>query len=181
MLIRTKKAYSYNRKVISYFNFPQLAFAVTLCLGDLLLFDTTEPHAINTRCNKKLYFYCISFYLKSALVGLNNKSKSLTPFEERVVEHNNLQCNKNSTSQNLIDSFLLLWHVTCLMDLFCCTFVTFLCHWNLHCCINTAMVLNLSIVEPWLEIFLYLIHFLYAFKTNVICCNQHRIGLNIFQ
>ncbi len=48
VLIRTKKAYEDDGKVITYFNFPQLGVSISLLLGDLLLFDATEPHAIST-------------------------------------------------------------------------------------------------------------------------------------
>ena len=77
VLIRTKNAYKDDGKVVSYFNFPQLGVSVPLLLGDLLLFDATESHAISIQCNKRLDVYCVSFYLKSAVVGLNINTKSL--------------------------------------------------------------------------------------------------------
>ncbi len=48
VLIKTKKAYKDDGKIITYYNFPQLGVSVPLLLGDLILFDATEPHAIST-------------------------------------------------------------------------------------------------------------------------------------
>ncbi len=75
VLIGTKKAYKYDGKVITYFNSPQTGISVPLLPGDLLLFNATEPHAISTWCNNRLDVYCVSFHLKSAVVGLNNNTK----------------------------------------------------------------------------------------------------------
>ncbi len=67
MLIGRKTAYKGDGKVMTYFIFPQLGVSVPLLLGDLLLFNATEPHAISKQCNKRLDVYCISLYLKSAV------------------------------------------------------------------------------------------------------------------
>ncbi len=48
VLIRTKNAYKDDGKVVTYFNFLQLSDSVPLLLGDLLLVDATEPHAMST-------------------------------------------------------------------------------------------------------------------------------------
>ncbi len=90
VLIRAKSAYKDDGKVVLYFNFPQLGVSVPLLPGDLLLFDAAEPHAISTQCNKRLDVFCVSLYLKSAVVRLHDNTKSLSAFEKRVVEHNNL-------------------------------------------------------------------------------------------
>jgi len=88
VLIRCKKSYKMDGTKISYFNFPRLGVATPLRPGDILLFDATEPHASSSRCNKHLHVYCVSFYLKSAVVGLHDNSKQLTPFENRVAKRN---------------------------------------------------------------------------------------------
>ncbi len=87
---RTKKAYKDDGEAVLYFNFPKLGVAVPHWPGDLLLFDATKPYTISARCNKKLDVYCVSYYLKSAVVGLNNNSAGLMPFEEKVIECHNL-------------------------------------------------------------------------------------------
>ncbi len=59
-------------KITCYFAFPQIGTAVTLCPGDFLIFNPQEPHSISSRCNAKDDVYCISSYLKTAVVGLND-------------------------------------------------------------------------------------------------------------
>ena len=61
-------------KIICYFAFPRIGAAVALRPGDFLLFNPHEPHSISSRCNKEDDVYCISSYLKTAVVGLNDNS-----------------------------------------------------------------------------------------------------------
>jgi len=85
--------YQYNSvdRIVAYFCFPRLGVAVPLRPGDLLVFNPTEPHAISSRCNSEDTVYCISMYLKTAIVGLNDNSIPLTSTEEIAKdEYNNM-------------------------------------------------------------------------------------------
>jgi len=61
-------------KIICYFAFPRIGIAVALRPGDFLIFNPQEPHSISSRCNVEDEVYCISSYLKTAVVGLNDNS-----------------------------------------------------------------------------------------------------------
>jgi hypothetical protein len=59
------------------FCFPRVGVAIALQPGDFLLFNAQEPHSISLHCNKDENIYCISFYLKTQVVGLNNNSNTV--------------------------------------------------------------------------------------------------------
>jgi hypothetical protein len=58
--------------IVCYFGFPQIGIAIALQLGDILMFNSQEPHSISSRCNKNDNVYCISSYLKTQVMGLND-------------------------------------------------------------------------------------------------------------
>ncbi len=57
-----------------FFAFPQIGIAVPLQPGDTLMFNPQEPHCISLRCSKDDNIYCISSYLKTQVVGLNDNN-----------------------------------------------------------------------------------------------------------
>jgi hypothetical protein len=59
-------------QIVCYFGFPQIGIAVALQSGDILMFYPQELHCTSLRCNKDDNIYCISSYLKTQVVGLNN-------------------------------------------------------------------------------------------------------------
>jgi hypothetical protein len=61
-------------RIVCYFGFPHIGIAVALWPGDILMFNPQEPHCISLRCNKNDNIYCISSYLKTQVVGLNDNS-----------------------------------------------------------------------------------------------------------
>ena len=79
--------------VVVYFCFPRLGLAVPLRPGDVFLFNPREPHCLSSRCEKSDDLYCISFYLKSNVVGLHDNSIPLLPKEKKAVQayHNHNQ------------------------------------------------------------------------------------------
>jgi hypothetical protein len=78
--------------IIAYFCFPRLGVAVPLRPGDILVFNPTEPHAISSRCNREDKVYCLSMYLKTAVVGLNDNTIPLTSTEDIAKdEYNNVK------------------------------------------------------------------------------------------
>ena len=66
--------YQFDDKILCYFAFPRIGLAVALQPGDFLLFNPQEPHSISSRCRKEDEIYCISSYLKTNVVGLNDNS-----------------------------------------------------------------------------------------------------------
>ena len=71
-------------RVVAYICFPRLGIAVALRLGDLLTCNVLEPHAISSRCHKNDKLLCVSMYLKTAVVGLNNNDVELTEKQEEM-------------------------------------------------------------------------------------------------
>ena len=70
--------YGFNDGIIAYFCFPRLGIAVALHPGDGLIFNPSEPYAVSSRCDEKDDVYCVSMYLKAAVVSLNDNSIPLT-------------------------------------------------------------------------------------------------------
>jgi hypothetical protein len=67
-----KDKYELHNDVVVYFCFPTLGCAFPLRPGDFLLFNALIPHCISSRCKQTDNIYCMSMYLKSAIVGMNN-------------------------------------------------------------------------------------------------------------
>ena len=60
--------------------------AVALRPGDILIFNPREEHAISSRCENREETYSISFYLKTAIVGLNNNNQQLTTHQMNILK-----------------------------------------------------------------------------------------------
>ena len=86
MAIALKKDHTCAPKddIIAYFCFPTIATAVAMRPGDIVIFDPTIPHCISSRCNNSHNIYCISLYLKSLVVGLNDNKLALTPAQSAL-------------------------------------------------------------------------------------------------
>jgi hypothetical protein len=69
--------YQVDDKILCYFAFPRIGIPVALWLGDFLLFNPLEPHSISSRCRKDDEIYCVSSYLKTAVVGLNDNRNTV--------------------------------------------------------------------------------------------------------
>ena len=79
-----KEEYHLNDDIVVYFGFPRLGVAVALRPGDVLIFNPSEPHAVSSKCRSEDTIYCISCYLKSAVVGGNDNSMPLTDCQEAI-------------------------------------------------------------------------------------------------
>jgi hypothetical protein len=75
--------YRMDAKVCNYFTFPEQGIAVALRLGDMLIFNPLYHHCLSSRTS--LYeahdVFCLSLYLKTAVVGKNDNSLPLTETE----------------------------------------------------------------------------------------------------
>ena len=72
--------YQIDVEVCNYFTFPEQGIAVALRPGDILLFNPQYQHCISSRTSihKTEDVFCLSLYLKSAVVGKNDNSLPLT-------------------------------------------------------------------------------------------------------
>jgi hypothetical protein len=87
--VHTRSKYGPKDQVIAYFAFPRLGIAVPLQPGDILFFNPKEPHCVSSRCRNSDNIHCLSLYLKSTNIGLNDNGKVLTPEEETMLELHN--------------------------------------------------------------------------------------------
>jgi hypothetical protein len=69
--------YHVNDRILCYFAFPRIGMAVALRPGDFLLSNPQEPHSISPCCKSRDKIFCISFYLKTGVVGLNDNSNPI--------------------------------------------------------------------------------------------------------
>jgi hypothetical protein len=86
VFVEGKANYHLNDDVIVYFCFPTLGTAVPLRPGDYLLFNPLIPHCISSRCKYDDKIMCVSMYLKTAIVGLNDNSLPLTPSQSQLAD-----------------------------------------------------------------------------------------------
>jgi hypothetical protein len=69
--------YQVTNKILCYFAFPRIGIAVVLWPGDFLLLNPHEPHSISSHCRSEDEICCISSYLKTGVVGLNDNSNTI--------------------------------------------------------------------------------------------------------
>jgi hypothetical protein len=73
--------YGFLDDVLCYFSFPRLGVTVPLKPGDFLLVNALEYHCLSTRCNADVDIFCVSSYLKTAIVGGNDNNRLLSDKE----------------------------------------------------------------------------------------------------
>jgi len=78
VFLKGHNTYGTDDDVVVYFCFPTLGAAVPLRPGDFLLFNALIPHCISSRCKQSDEVMCLSMYLKTTCVGLNNNDLLLT-------------------------------------------------------------------------------------------------------
>jgi hypothetical protein len=66
--------YQVDDRILCYFAFPRIGTAVALWPGDILLFNPQELHSISSHCKSGDKIFCISSYLKTGVVSLNDNS-----------------------------------------------------------------------------------------------------------
>ena len=72
--VHMDRCYQDDDPIVCYFCFPQIGCAVALWPGNIFMFNPQEPHCISSWCNSDDQVYCISCYLKTSVVGLNDNS-----------------------------------------------------------------------------------------------------------
>jgi hypothetical protein len=82
--------------ILNYFCFPEQGVCVSLRNYDILLFNPQKMHCVSSRKDssndKANDMYCVSFYLKTAVVGGNDNIFELTVDQEKIV---NTMLNRN--------------------------------------------------------------------------------------
>jgi len=58
-----------------------LGIAVALKPGDFLLVNALEYHCLSSRCRNDIDLFCVSSYLKTAVVGGNDNKRELSKEE----------------------------------------------------------------------------------------------------
>ena len=71
---------------VVYFVFPTLGFAIPLRPGDILIFDSTVPHCLSSRCKYSDKIIGMATYLKSRSVGLNDNSEELNKTQKDIID-----------------------------------------------------------------------------------------------
>ena len=79
------KKYEDDDSVVVYFCFPRLGLAVPLRPVNALIFNPREEHVLSSRCDNETEVYTILFYLKTAIVELNDNDVQLTPSLEMLL------------------------------------------------------------------------------------------------
>jgi hypothetical protein len=79
VFLKGSDCYAATDRVVAFFCFPTLGIAVPMRPGDFILFNSTLPHSISSRCHSSDDIMCVSFYLKSMVVGLNDNGIPLSP------------------------------------------------------------------------------------------------------
>ena len=79
-LCQDSDRYSIKTEVCHYFTFTEHGIAVALRPGDMLIFNPLYHHCLS--CRTSLYeskdVFCLSLYLKTAVIGKNDNSLPLT-------------------------------------------------------------------------------------------------------
>ena len=95
MVLKDGHTCTLHDEVVAYFCFPRLGLAVPMCPGDVLVFNSQEPHCLSSRTNKDDVIYGLSIFLKSRVAGLNDDNIPLT--NEQIL----LRDEFSTRSQNL--------------------------------------------------------------------------------
>jgi hypothetical protein len=86
VFLKGKSEYHLHDNVVVYFCFPTLGVAVPLCPGDYLMFNALIPHCISSHCKLDDKIMCVSMYLKTSIVGMNNNDLMLTPTQSLLAD-----------------------------------------------------------------------------------------------
>jgi hypothetical protein len=78
IFLKGKELYTDKDDVLVYFCFPTLGVAVPLRPGGFLLFNALILHCVSSGCRQDDSIICVSIYLKSAVIGMNNNDLSQT-------------------------------------------------------------------------------------------------------
>ena len=81
--------------------FPRLGLAIPLKPGDFLLVNALEYHCLSSRCKSDVDIFCLSSYLKTAVVGGHNNKRPLSKNEQECLKAFNEAVVAKKRSRNL--------------------------------------------------------------------------------
>ena len=91
--------YSLTDPVVNYFCFPRLGVAIPLRPGDFVSFNAQEPHCVSSRCAADTDVYCMSYYVKTAVVGGNDNQRELNEKEKKCLSLCDIKIGKKVTKK----------------------------------------------------------------------------------
>ena len=72
--------------MIAYFCFPRLGLAVPMRPGDVLVFNSREPHCLSSRCHESDSIYGMAIFMKAMVAGGNDNSKTNTQVQDFLAD-----------------------------------------------------------------------------------------------
>jgi hypothetical protein len=97
VFLKGSDQYRVGDKVVAFFCFPTLGVAIPTRPGDFVIFDATIQHCISSRCHDSDEIMCVSFYLKSLVVGMNDNCMPLSRDQMDMSSfHDNLEASSAS-------------------------------------------------------------------------------------
>jgi hypothetical protein len=84
ILLDGEDCYKLDDEIVVYFCFPTLGVAIPMRPGDFLLFNSTIPHCISSRCNEANNIISVTMYLKTMVVGGNDNSIELNDSQQML-------------------------------------------------------------------------------------------------
>ncbi len=84
VFLKGSDSYAATDRVVAFFCFPTLGIAVPMRPGDYIIFNATLPHSILSRCYCSDDIMCVSYYLKSMVVGKNDNGIPLSPAPDQI-------------------------------------------------------------------------------------------------
>jgi hypothetical protein len=86
VFLKGKSEYHLHEDVAIYFFFSTLGGAVPLRPGDYLMFNALIPRCISSHCKLDNKIMCVSMYLKTSTVDMNNNNIMLTPTQSLLAD-----------------------------------------------------------------------------------------------
>ena len=72
--------------VVAHFCFPRLGLAVPMRPGDVLVFNSQEPHCLSSRSHESDSIYGVAIFMKAMVAGGNDNSKPNTQVQTYLAE-----------------------------------------------------------------------------------------------
>lgn len=95
VLLKGSDLYTIADDVVVHFCYPTHGIAIPMKPGDILPFNSRVPHCISSRQNFTDEIMCISLYLKTSVVGLNNNAIPVDSLQQCLSDHyRNIRSNK---------------------------------------------------------------------------------------
>ena len=68
------KEYTIDSPVVAYFVMPRYDISLAMRVGDVIIFNAKEWHALSSRVNEKCEYQTVAMHVKSKVMGKNDNS-----------------------------------------------------------------------------------------------------------